>query len=452
MFKRALAISMAFVGVVVGAGFASGQEALVYFVAFGSTGIWAMVLSAVLMLITGIAILQLGSYFRATDHNAVYSEIAGPVSYRILDWGTITTLFCIGFIMFAGGGANINQQFPSIPTWVGGLVLLILVLIVGRLDVDKVTNVIGAITPFIIIFIVGVAIYTMLTSDIDYNALDTFARGHVDPAVPNPWLGAANYTGMNVMCAVSMGIVIGGNFLDNKTVGLGGIIGGIIFILLMALLVGALFINIETVYDADIPVLALVNSINPLFGYAMTFIIYGMIFNTAVGQLYALAKRITRKKPENFYKTYVVACLVGFVLSFAGFKQLVSFVFPILGYIGLFMIAVVVFNWARNRKRLSEEQTVRDRARTLVQRKLDPRERFTKKNELELAKLAAASNMETEEFEEVVSEEIHEDLESDDDIEYDREDPSPSVTYVVHTKPVAQEGVADTDVDFGAKA
>ena len=43
--------------------------------------------------------------------------------------------------------------------------------------------------------------------------------------------------------------------------------------------------------------------------------------------------------------------------------------------------------------------------------------------------------METEEFVETVADEIHEELEADEEIEYDREDPDPSVTFVEHTKP-----------------
>ena len=80
MFKRALGISMAFIGLIVGAGFASGQEALQYFVAFGTRGIWGAVLAAVLMTITGIAVLQLGSYYQATEHTAVLGRISSRVT------------------------------------------------------------------------------------------------------------------------------------------------------------------------------------------------------------------------------------------------------------------------------------------------------------------------------------------------------------------------------------
>ncbi|MBU5654963.1 MULTISPECIES: hypothetical protein [Corynebacterium] len=435
MWKRAVAISMAFIGVVVGAGFASGQEAVQYFVAFGNKGLWGVVLAAALMIITGVSILQLGSYFQADEHTAVYDRITGPIVSRILDWGTLATLFSIGFVMFAGGGSTISQQFEGVPIWVGGAVMLVLVLLVGLLDVDKVSSVIGAITPFIIFFVVLATGYTIIVTDVDWSWANDYAINNVESPLNNWWLAALNYTGLNVMCAVSMSIVIGGNILDNRAVGIGGLIGGFFYLLLLALLVVSLYMVAPDVHEQDLPVLSLINNVNPILGYFMTFIIYGMVFNTAIGMFYAMGKRLTRKKPKLFYPVYAGACVVGFILSFIGFKQLVSSVYPILGWIGLLMIAVMVITWITQRDKITSESDRRVRARTLVKRRLDPREHFTKKNERELRKLAAASNMETEEFVSTVADEIHEELEADDEIEYDREDPDPSVTFVEHTKP-----------------
>ena len=440
---------MAFIGVVVGAGFASGQEAMQYFVAFGEWGLWGIALAAALMMVTGVSILQLGSYFQAVEHTAVYNKIASPVTAKILDWSTLITLFSIGFVMFAGGGSNINQQFPSIPVWVGGTVMLILVLLVGLMDVDRVTRVIGTITPFIIIFVVLATGYTILTADVDFASLNTWAIDNVDTSLPNWWLSALNYTGLNVMTAVSMSIVIGGNFLDNRAVGIGGLIGGFLYLILLALLVFALFFEAKDVNGEDMPVLKLITSIHPVLGILMTFVIYGMVFNTATGMFYALGKRLTRNNPQRFYPVYAASCIIGFILSFIGFQSLVSNVYPILGYLGLLMIFVMVYNRIKNRGMLADESDRRMRAHDLVARKLDPRERFTKKNERELRMLAAASNMGTQEFIDHLAEDIHEELEEDDEIDYDREAPAPSVTYVQHTKPEVPS--VDSDLDFGKK-
>lgn len=440
---------MAFIGVVVGAGFASGQEAMQYFVAFGEWGLWGIALAAALMMVTGVSILQLGSYFQAVEHTAVYNKIASPVTAKILDWSTLITLFSIGFVMFAGGGSNINQQFPSIPVWVGGTVMLILVLLVGLMDVDRVTRVIGTITPFIIVFVVLATGYTILTADVDFASLNTWAIDNVNTSLPNWWLSALNYTGLNVMTAVSMSIVIGGNFLDNRAVGIGGLIGGFLYLILLALLVFALFFEAKDVNGEDMPVLKLITGIHPVLGILMTFVIYGMVFNTAIGMFYALGKRLTRNNPKRFYPVYAASCIIGFILSFIGFQSLVSNVYPILGYLGLLMIFVMVYNRIKNRGMLADESDRRMRAHDLVARKLDPRERFTKKNERELRMLAAASNMGTQEFIDHLAEDIHEELEEDDEIDYDREAPAPSVTYVQHTKPEVPS--VDSDLDFGKK-
>ena len=85
MLKRSLAISMAFVGTLAGAGFASGQEAMTYFVAFGNWGIVGALLGSIVMIICGIAILQRGSYYQAREHTAVIDRITNsPIIAKIL--------------------------------------------------------------------------------------------------------------------------------------------------------------------------------------------------------------------------------------------------------------------------------------------------------------------------------------------------------------------------------
>lgn len=111
MFKRALGIAMAFIGLIVGAGFASGQEMMQFFVAFGTMGIVGALIASLVMMLSGIAALQLGSYTQASEHTAVFRLVSHPAVAWFMDAVTVTTLFAIGFVMFAGGGANLSQQF-----------------------------------------------------------------------------------------------------------------------------------------------------------------------------------------------------------------------------------------------------------------------------------------------------------------------------------------------------
>lgn len=438
MWKRALSIALAFTGVIVGAGFASGQEALQYFVAFGGWGIAGVALASILMMISGIALLQLGSYYQAKEHLSVLSSISHKTVAWVLDIGTILTLFSIGFVMFAGGGANLNQQF-GLPVFVGALIMLALVIITGLLDVDKVTTVIGTITPFVIVFIVLVTVWTMFTADWDLAHINTATQA-VNTTLPTWWISALNYIGLNVMTAVSMTIVIGGNMMDTKAAGFGGVLGGVFFLMMLSLLVIALSLEVETVNGTAMPVLTLINDIHPWLGIGMTFVVFGMIFNTAVGMFYALGKRLTRNHRERYRPVFITACLVGFALSFVGFESLVAYLYPALGYMGLLMIVVLAAAWFRGGQKLRSEGRRRARALALTQRKYDPRLRFSKRNERELAKLIAGSNIDDAAFTDALEEEVHDRLEADEELEeYDREDLPNDLTYVAHTKPVARE-------------
>ena len=164
MWKRATTIAMAFVGLTVGAGFASGQEMMQYFVAFGTNGLWGVVLASVVMIASGLAVLSIASYLQADEHSEVFDVITRNWVSKILDIAVMITLFCTGFVMFAGAGANLNQQF-GLEVWIGAVIMVALTLGVGMLDADKVSRVIGMITPFIIVFLLGAGIYTLFTTD-----------------------------------------------------------------------------------------------------------------------------------------------------------------------------------------------------------------------------------------------------------------------------------------------
>lgn len=394
---------MAFIGVLVGASFASGREALQYFVAFGNWGVLGAILTSLAMMVSGVTILQLGSYHRAKEHTSVFVAISGPVTARILDVATMITLFCIGFAMFAGAGANLEQQFGW-SVWIGAVIMLALVLATGLLDVGKVTFVIGAITPFIIVLIAIATLWTIFTAQPDFATLHEQAQ-EVPTTLPNWWVAAINNLGLNVIVVVSMAIVIGGNFLDSREVGIGGIVGGFVFLFLLAVLVGSMYLTVDVVLDSEMPTLAMITDIHPSLGVFMALAIYGMIYNTAIGMFYALAKRLTRGRPQYFYRVYVITVLIGFVLSFIGFSNLIGWVYPILGYMGILMMVIIGWAWLKNRSNLETETELRRRARELLVKRYENSESLTREERQELRSIAYNSNIpETEFIREIMTE------------------------------------------------
>ena len=394
MWQRSLAVAASFVGIVVGAGFASGMEALQYFVAYGTNGFYGVILASVTMLFAATAFMTFGSYFLAREHNEVFYNVTSKPAAFIMDWSAVACMFSVGFVMFAGAGSNLRQSFEW-PIWVGAVAMLALMLIVGRFDVDKVSSVIGWATPLLVVFVLIGSIYSFTQVDVSWSEVGSYAQQEVSRADGTPfwWLGALNHTGLNALCGVSMALVMAGDEFDTKSSRLGGILGGVIYAVMLALLVASLLIQVESVNGNDMPLLAVIDNVDPVLGFIMTWVIFLMVFNTCLGMFYALAKRLTRKNPERFYPTYAIACIVGFGLSFAGFQPLVNSLYPILGYLGLFVMAVMTVTYLRHRDELKDEG----------ERRADAVEAGDGK---EIDDLASESNLEEDEFKDALEEEI----------------------------------------------
>src|SRR5699024_12250382 len=86
----------------------------------------------------------------------------------------VITLFGVGIFMFAGAGSTIKQQF-DMPVFLCSLIMIILMIATMLLKVDKVVAVIGSITPFLILAVVVVSIYSLTTMDTTFEEMEPFA-------------------------------------------------------------------------------------------------------------------------------------------------------------------------------------------------------------------------------------------------------------------------------------
>lgn len=370
--KQSMSIAMAFVGLLIGAGFATGKEMMQYFVSFGSTGIWGLVVTGVIMVIFGAVVLQIGSYFLADEHGAVLKNVAHPRLSWLLDAAVSITMAAMGMMMLAGAGSTFQQSF-GIPAWLGSLLMAVVVYFVCFLDPDKVSKVIGAVTPLMIVAIIAVFIYTLthIPSDFSIAATNEIARQEPSPVQPW-WWSAVNYSGMNLICAVGMSLVIGGSYTKLRDVAVGGMIGGIILTIMLAFETVVLFLNVDIAAGTDIPMAAIVGEIHPLAGVVISALILVMIFNTALGDVYAFSRRVNVLAPTRPKINLFVILFISWAISLVGFGSLIQIIFPILGYIGM-LIGVVFVAWRiRWSGLISGEKARRNRIRQLTRAHIHP--------------------------------------------------------------------------------
>src|SRR5699024_5519540 len=112
----------------------------------------------------------------------------------------------------------------------------------------------------------------------------------------------------------------------------------------------AIFSKVEVVASYDMPMLKIVDDISPILAIFMSFILFGMIFNTGVSMFYAFIARFFDMNKGTSNIAIIVTLLIGFVLSFVGFTELVAFFYNLIGYLGVFLMLVLMIAAIKMRK------------------------------------------------------------------------------------------------------
>ncbi|RNF39102.1 hypothetical protein [Planococcus salinus] len=345
--KRSIKMGSAFIGIIVGAGFASGQEILQYFTSFGYLGIIGALISTVLFAYLGMSLTRLGSVMKTTSHREVIYGISGKWIGRIVDYIIILTLFGVGVVMIAGAGSIFSQQF-GLSSALGSTVMAILVILTIMMNVQKVIAVIGTITPFLVFTVIALMIYSLTTMELSFAELNPLAKEQIS-AVPNWFLSSINYVSFNIAVGASMAIVMGGTEKDEKVAARGGLIGGLGIGVLILLSHLALFSKIDSVGGSEMPMLQIADDISPILGFFMSFILFGMIYNTAVSMLFSFSARFVVMGTNKFRIFVLVVGGIAYVLSFVGFTSLVNMFYPVVGYLGLFLVGALIFSSFRKK-------------------------------------------------------------------------------------------------------
>ena len=404
--KKILSIAFAYVGILTGAGLASGRELVQYFISFGMAGIVGVTVIAVLYMLFGKMILSLGSYYRAQNHSDVLEQVSHPVVSRILDCSMIFSCFILSFVMIAGAGSSLGQQF-SIPSWIGSLVCAGMILAVSYMEFDKVIGALGIFTPMILIIILAAFLVVLTGDPVPWEKMLEASAG-MESSLPNIYVSVLNYFALCMMTSTSMLFVLGGSIMGLKNAKKGGVLGGFFTGMITVLIALLLVSRIDLVADANVPMQKLLGLIHPVLGFVMTFIIFGMIFNTGFSACYSLAKRLSGDNESRFRTLMPLIVLIGFVLSFVGFKKLVAFMYPVLGYLGILLLAVLLTAWIKERGNIKKEGKVRRGIFRLMMRKADKYKAFTEQDKRHLDLLIHESAIDDKEIrkdmEEIVEE------------------------------------------------
>ncbi len=353
--KNILGIAMAFVGVVVGAGFASGQEILQFFSSFGYWGLLGGVVSGLCFTILGMAVGELSQVSVSHSFKEGLYLICGPRLGVVVDIMITFFMYAIAVVMFAGGGSLMEQQW-GVPAQYGSIAVMLITVLIVFLRVDRVMAFIGSVTPILVLMMIFLCIYSWNTRDLPLEELDVIAQ--TKPQGAGHWLvGSLLYVSYNMVVGAPFLMIAGAQATSRRNALLGGLVGGLLLGFLIVLISAGVFGRIDTIGSAALPMLMLATEQSKLLGTIMSVVIFAMILTTSVGVLYSFSARIFTPNTRRFNIGTAIAGVLGLVGAKIGFINLVGTVYPFFGYLGFVLVAWILIAWFRLRRLQSRNAT-----------------------------------------------------------------------------------------------
>ena len=154
----------AFVGLMIGAGYASGQETLQFYGGFGLYGIVGMLIQLCLYLWLIPSLLGFGYDSLQQPERAKYRWYCGKYVGTFFDIAVPIYLVGVMSIMIAGGSGILLNYF-GVPKLIGATIIAAVVALTYLSGAKKLISIVGSCGLFIIIFLFCVILYGIITGD-----------------------------------------------------------------------------------------------------------------------------------------------------------------------------------------------------------------------------------------------------------------------------------------------
>lgn len=269
------------------------------------------------------------------ENNSNYLNIKNIIN-------TVINLFILitFFIMIAGFGAYFKQEL-GINNLLGSCILSIMCLFVFKTNQKGVVKVSSLLVPILIAFITIICFLNI--KDINFIKLDNYL---VENNNFKFIIDSILYCSYNSILLIPVLITLKDYINSKNQVAKISIITAIIVILL-SISIFLILIKVDVdISKLEMPAVYVVSKMTKAFKNIYGFIILGSIFTTAVSLGNSFLQNVSKNK-KSYTQIAAIMCITSVTISEIGFSNLINFLYPIFGYLGLIQIFRLIFIKAR---------------------------------------------------------------------------------------------------------
>ncbi|MGH4051806.1 MAG: YkvI family membrane protein [Clostridium sp.] len=338
-------VAAVFIGTIVGAGLASGQEITQFFSTYGYVSFFGILICGLIYVVISSIIISISLKHKLNS----YTELIHLVSPGF--FGVITDIFTSFFlvsgaaIILAGSGALLHQYF-GVSKWVGILLMSVIslyTLLKGTKGLITINSfIVPCLTTIIItIFVLYLIFYKDMLSASYIKQIPSYKIN----IIPAQWfLSALLYASYNMLCCSGVLVPVSQEIQRKRILIPGVILGAVVLTILCYLVNVMLLLNIPQIFKYEIPLMYITHRFGTLLQVLLLCVIFCEMFSTEVSDIYSVGKTLEKKFNIPYKKAVVLIIIVALPISQVGFRNLIKFLYPGFGVISLiFLIQCIIF-------------------------------------------------------------------------------------------------------------
>ncbi len=331
-----LGIGLTFMGTVVGAGFASGQEILQFFTRFGFISMFTILLVAGLFIWLGAKMMLLAADISAVSYEDLNIALFGERLGRLVSLFMIVVLLGVTGVMLAGAGSIFSEHL-NLSYQTGLVITLAACYMLLRKGLSAILAVNSIVVPAMLLFT-----FILLFKTIPLPTSTRWLELVNDHSWLGAWMSPFLYTAFNLSMAQTVLVPLGAKVKDRRLIIGGAWIGGIGigFMLLVGHI--TLSANMPGITQYAIPMAGIAKQFGQGIQWIYIFLIFSEIFTTLIANVYGLTLQLHERLGIAQHWIVLSILFISYLLSQLGFGILLSTLYPLFGLISLGWLVLIV--------------------------------------------------------------------------------------------------------------
>ncbi|AIQ68273.1 YkvI family membrane protein [Paenibacillus graminis] len=333
---RTLQIAFTYIGTIVGAGFATGQEILRFFTRYGHWAVLTILFSTVLFIWLGTKMMIIARRVQAESYEDFNRHLFGERTGRSISLFTMIILIGVNSIMLAGAGA-IFQEHLGMPYQAGLLLTILGSYLLLKRGISGILQINSLVVPLMLTLSLIIIFNTL-----GVPGAERFLFLPTDHSFFGAWMSPLLYTAFNLGMAQAVLVPLARHTNDEKALLRGGILGGIGIGFMLLAAHFAMSSQMPGILQYEIPMGTIAIRLGPAVQSIYLLLIFMEIFSTFVADIFGVGVQLQQRLPVAPVLVTPLLMLICYVFSQFGFSSLLSIFYPIFGAVSLVWVVMLL--------------------------------------------------------------------------------------------------------------